>query len=85
MTPNFSLTLALRYQVHPWLALEVGPEGGNYLDIMDFTRPRGGVIFGGPGSLIDTDFNDFAPRIGFAWDTHREPEFRAPGQLRCLL
>ena len=67
VTPNFSLTLALRYQVHPWLALEVGPEGGNYLDIMDFTRPRGGVIFGGPGSLIDTDFNDFAPRIGFAW------------------
>ena len=67
VTPNLSLTLALRYQVHPWLALEVGPEGGNYLDIMDFTRPRGGVIFGGPGSLIDTDFNDFAPRIGFAW------------------
>ena len=31
VTPNLSLTLALRYQVHPWLALEVGPEGGNYL------------------------------------------------------
>lgn len=67
MTQNFSLTLALRYQVHPWLGLEAGPEQGNYLDYMDFARPRGGIFFGGPESLIATDYNDFAPRMGFAW------------------
>ena len=52
------------------------------------TAPRG-LLFPGdagvPRSIINTDYNNFSPRIGLAWDPVRQRQDFRPRQLRRIL
>jgi len=72
--PRLTLNLGLRYElplpwVHPndyWGTLRLGQQSQ-----VIRTAPAGMVFPGDPGvprGLVPTDRNNFAPRIGFAWD-----------------
>ena len=74
ISPRLTLNLGLRYElpipwVHPhdyWGTLRIGQKS-----TLIPTAPVGMVFPGDPGvprGIIQTDKNNFAPRIGFAWD-----------------
>ena len=61
LTPKFTLDLGLRYEYF-------GPMYDNAKDMAVFIPGQGFKIQGaGIGSLFPADHNNFAPRIGFAW------------------
>ncbi len=74
VTPRFTLTLGLRYEPFlPWI------EKNNLIDtvrpyVQSTKVPSAplGIVFPGdkgiPKGLDPADLNNFAPRIGFAWD-----------------
>ncbi len=66
VNPRLTLNLGLRYDLytHPY---EQNNRQSNY-DIATNTLKEAGVN-GNSRSLINTNFNNFAPRIGFAFDT----------------
>ena len=61
---RFTLNLGMRYQIQE-------PLIEKFDNISDFDYPTGQQRFAGvdgvPRGMYDTDLNDFAPRIGFAW------------------
>ncbi|HEY7616831.1 MAG TPA: TonB-dependent receptor, partial [Terriglobales bacterium] len=66
LTPRFTLNYGMR-----WDYFGVIGEEKDRLSILDPDPTTGGLLFvGSPGldSLYPKDFNNFAPRIGFAWD-----------------
>ena len=70
---NFSLTASLRYQLHPWFSVAGSTPADRTIHVFDPVRPGGGVTFG--EKVIDTDRNDWAPRLGFAWTPFGKDDF----------
>jgi hypothetical protein len=67
LTPNLTLNLGLRYEINSPAS---GPTVGNF-DLRTLTvntSSRGGVKF---------DKNDWAPRVGFAWNVHQNTVVRS--------
>jgi hypothetical protein len=73
-TPNFTLTLGLRYEYY---SPETDPAGDTFSVIPGLTSkrftnaPPGLVVPGDPGApkgWYFPDYHDIAPRLGFAWD-----------------
>jgi hypothetical protein len=83
--PELSLTLGLRYELFPALRIanNVGiepliPEGTDPLQTI--LNPQGkyvtlGTNAGRPGQYHKTDYNNFAPTIGFAWSPNFKNDF----------
>ena len=83
--PELSLTLGLRYELYPALRIanNVGlepliPEGTDPLQAV--LNPQGnytvlGTNAGRPGQYHKTDYNNFAPSIGFAWSPNFKNDF----------
>ncbi len=64
MTPKFTLDLGLRYEYF-------GPMYDNAKDLPVFLPGQGFRIQGaGIGSIFPSDKNNFAPRVGFAWNPY---------------
>lgn len=71
VTPRLTLNLGLRYEVFGRIKDRLGhlgnvqlPSGGNFLDPAAIAASTVGSV----GSVATPDRNDFAPRLGFAWD-----------------
>ena len=85
LRPELSLTLGLRYELFPALSIanKVGiepliPEGADPLQAV--LNPQGkyaalGANAGQPGQYHKTDYNNFAPNIGFAWTPNFKNKF----------
>jgi hypothetical protein len=72
LTPRFTLTLGVRYEPFlPWVEkhdrIDTVVPGRQSTKVPDAPP---GVLFPGdlPRGLADNDMNNFAPRLGFAWD-----------------
>ncbi|MCL4854011.1 MAG: carboxypeptidase regulatory-like domain-containing protein, partial [Bryobacteraceae bacterium] len=70
ITPTFTLNLGVRYELtRPFY--EANDRLGNL--VLDAGGLYGQLILAGderrPRSLLDTDYNNWAPRVGFAWRT----------------
>jgi hypothetical protein len=65
LTPKFTLNLGLRYEYF-------GPMFNNAKDLAIFIPGQGFKIQGTPGfsSIFPADKNNFAPRVGFAWQPY---------------
>jgi hypothetical protein len=74
MTPRITMNVGLRYE--PWLPWE--QEYGRYTSwahgVQSTVKPDAprGILFVGdpnvPNKTVDKDLNNFAPRVGLAWD-----------------
>ncbi|HEX8149973.1 MAG TPA: TonB-dependent receptor [Pyrinomonadaceae bacterium] len=85
LRPELSLTLGLRYELYPSLRIDNGvglepliPEGTGPLQTV--LNPQGkyavlGTNAGSPGQYHKTDYNNFAPNIGFAWSPNFKNDF----------
>jgi hypothetical protein len=85
LRPELSLTLGLRYELYPALRIanNVGlepliPEGTDPLQAI--LNPQGkyttlGTNVGSPGQYHKSDYNNFAPNIGFAWSPNFKNDF----------
>ena len=74
VTPRLTLNLGLRYEImQPWV------DKGDRINTVDTTpgaqsrvvpNAPPGLLFVGdlPRGLVETDLNNFGPRVGFAWD-----------------
>jgi hypothetical protein len=82
---NLTLNLGLRYELQP-PPVEVADRTANFnLNLTDpLTGMKGAVEFAGAGQgrtgkrrFVDTDTNDFGPRVGFAWSPDEKMAVRA--------
>jgi len=71
LTPRFTLTYGLRYEFFtPWIERDNHTSNFNAGGGGSIQTASSGSIYN--RSLINPDFNNFAPRIGFAWNPYQK-------------